>query len=162
MILSQLRLEWTCVGILRGPNWGLFWYVYCIEIIPIWLCEIVWVWNIWIYTQVLSTLDKKSIPVFNLLLAVANRCLLKFELQIVSYFVLYLTSVICHSFFNIFSCCLIILYLQIFKLLISVVLSPLCFSFILFFFCCLLRCYRCFHLRRIWILLDTLTRTLKL
>lgn len=94
-------------------------------------------------------LIKKNIPVFNLLLAVANRCLLKFELQIVSYFVLYLTSVICHSFFNIFSCCLIILYLQIFKLLISVVLSPLFISFILFFFCCLLRCYRCFHLRRI-------------
>ena len=42
MILSQLRLEWTCVGILRGPNWGLFWYVYCVWIIPIWLCEIFW------------------------------------------------------------------------------------------------------------------------
>ena len=25
MGLSQLGLEWTCVGILRGLNWGLFW-----------------------------------------------------------------------------------------------------------------------------------------
>jgi len=58
--------------------------------------------------------------VFNLLLAVANGCLLKFQLPIFSYFVLYLTFVTIFLIF--FSCCLLILYLQIFDILISVVL----------------------------------------
>jgi len=36
--VSPLRgkgLEWTCVGILRGLNWGLFWDVYGIIIFPL-------------------------------------------------------------------------------------------------------------------------------
>ena len=37
MSLSQLGLEWTCVGILRGLNWGLLWDVYWIIIFPLWL-----------------------------------------------------------------------------------------------------------------------------
>jgi len=42
MSLLQLGLEWTCVGVLKGSNWDLFWDVYCIEILLVWLCEIVW------------------------------------------------------------------------------------------------------------------------
>jgi len=32
MSLSQLGLKWTCVGILRGSNWDLFWDVCYITI----------------------------------------------------------------------------------------------------------------------------------